>query len=302
MCSYSGLNGIPSCANDYLLNQLVRNAWKRPDVVIATDCGAITNMKDHNHYAINKPDAAAKTMNGGSDIDLGDDYFAPIIKGGNGALIEARAQNVTDITRIDTAVSRVLAARFKVGLFDPLELNSYTQISIDDVNSTYHQTVVLEATQQGLVLLKNERSTLPLRKSAKLALLGPHVISTRDLYESYVGDMVCYSPLGQPHTYDCVETIGAAFTRLHGAALTSVHVGVGLDSSDTTLEEEALSAAQAADEVVLVLGLGNNQEHEGTDRTSIGLPGLQADFALKVLALGKPTTGMCWIVSYVFVR
>jgi len=44
MCAYSGVNGVPLCAHDYLLNKVLRQHWKRPDTVVVTDCGAITNM------------------------------------------------------------------------------------------------------------------------------------------------------------------------------------------------------------------------------------------------------------------
>jgi len=77
MCSYAGLNGVPSCANDYLLNQVVRGAFQRPDVVVGTDCGAVNNMVNANHYASNDVDAAAKTLNGGTDMELGDQVRIP---------------------------------------------------------------------------------------------------------------------------------------------------------------------------------------------------------------------------------
>ena len=51
MCSYAGLNGIPSCANDYLLNKVIRTKFDREDVVVGTDCGAVNNMINANHYA-----------------------------------------------------------------------------------------------------------------------------------------------------------------------------------------------------------------------------------------------------------
>lgn len=86
MCSYASENGIPSCASDFLLNQVVRGKWNRSDVVVATDCGAIGNMVSQNKYAKDDKDAAAKSINGGSDIDLGDMYFPPKSNGGNDAL------------------------------------------------------------------------------------------------------------------------------------------------------------------------------------------------------------------------
>lgn len=89
MCSYASENGVPSCASDFLLNQVMRKKWNRADAVVVTDCGAIGNMQYHNKYAKDATDAAAKSFNGGSDVDLGDMYFPPKSNGGNGALTDA---------------------------------------------------------------------------------------------------------------------------------------------------------------------------------------------------------------------
>ncbi len=77
MCSYASVNGVPSCADNFLINQvcllfsrlvllvfysqqLVRQKWGRSDVLVGTDCGSIGNMVTGNHYARNNTDAAAK--------------------------------------------------------------------------------------------------------------------------------------------------------------------------------------------------------------------------------------------------
>jgi beta-D-xylosidase 4 len=72
--SYAGENGVPSCANSYLLNDVIRSpaGFNRSDVVVGTDCGAVNNMVHANHYASSDLDAAAKTLNGGTDMELGD--------------------------------------------------------------------------------------------------------------------------------------------------------------------------------------------------------------------------------------
>ena len=122
MCSYAGLNGVPSCANDYLLNKVIRDHFDRPDVVVGTDCGAVNNMVDANHYASSFVDAAAKTCNGGTDLELGDQVWAPVTNGGLGDLQNAVdvAKTVTE-ARINESVSRVLNLRFITGQFDPLD-------------------------------------------------------------------------------------------------------------------------------------------------------------------------------------
>jgi len=116
-----------------------------------------------------------------------------------------------------------------------------------------------------------------------LAVVGPHIYSTRDLFEDYKGDQECYGGGDK-----CVRTIAEVFTTLHGAANTLVAKGVDIDSQDSTGIQAALNAVNQADQVVLVLGIGNTQEHEGIDRTNIILPGLQESFAKSVLATGKP--------------
>lgn len=90
---------------------------------------------------------------------------------------------------------------------------------------------------------------------------------------------------------DCWPTIGQAFTAAHSARGGKVTVAQGVDiaSQDHEMIPAAMAAAKAADTIVLCLGIGNSQEHEGHGRSNTKLPGLQEEFALQVLQLGKPT-------------
>eukprot|EP00697_Spironema_sp_BW2_P017465 gnl/Spiro4/9155_TR4822_c0_g1_i1.p1 gnl/Spiro4/9155_TR4822_c0_g1~~gnl/Spiro4/9155_TR4822_c0_g1_i1.p1 ORF type:complete len:824 (-),score=178.02 gnl/Spiro4/9155_TR4822_c0_g1_i1:109-2538(-) len=285
MCSYAGVNGVPSCANDYLLNKVIRGKFGRPEVVVASDCGAIGNMlSDDVIYAKNDSDAAAKALNGGCDLDLGDQYYSPGWSGGADGLTQAIREGMTTEAIVDLALGRVLEKRFMAGLFDPLDQQVYTKIPIEVVGSEQHQALILEGALQGIVLLKNVNNTLPFASGRSLAVLGPHAFSTRDLMEDYKGDQQCFGG-----NEDCVPTIGNVFAMLNGVDRTTVMYGVDMDSSDDSGIAPALSAAASADQIVLCLGIGNAQEHEGIDRDVTTLPGLQESFALKVLALGKPT-------------
>jgi hypothetical protein len=287
MSSYSGINGVPSCANSFVIEDVVRGAWGRDDVIVATDCGAISNSLNYQHYSTSHADAAAKALNAGTDLDLGDNFYAPVRHGGNGGLPSALAQNMTTELQVDTALRRVLTPRFRAGLFDPLELQIYTTYPIGLVNSTSHHDFVLEAAEQGIVLLKNERNTLPFDATKSVAVIGPHAASTRDLFESYLGDELC---LGGG--YACVPTVGQRFTQLNGNDVSTIVVAA-LDIFGVELYEgsydEALAAAKEADQVVLAVGLGNEIEYEPHDRTTISLPGDQEALVMDVLRLGKPT-------------
>eukprot|EP00026_Physarum_polycephalum_P000650 Phypoly_transcript_00651.p1 GENE.Phypoly_transcript_00651~~Phypoly_transcript_00651.p1 ORF type:complete len:873 (+),score=93.35 Phypoly_transcript_00651:1602-4220(+) len=284
MCSYASVNGVPSCANDYLINQVVRGKWGRPDVLVATDCGAVGNMVNANFYAKNNADAAAKALNGGSDVNLGDMFFPPAANGGNGALVQALQLGLTNETFVNASAKRIITKRFITGQFDPTSMQPYTQIGVEAINSTASNAFNLDAILQGLILLKNQNDTLPFSQGKKLAVVGPHVISQRDLFEDYKGDMECYGG-GD----GCVRTIGEVFSNFNGPNLTQVQIGVQLDSNDTSGIQAALDAVSWADQVVLCIGLGYSLEHEGIDRPNTLLPGLQESFSLKVLSLGKPT-------------
>ena len=141
-------------------------------------------------YAKRPVEAASKALHGGSDIDLGDSFFSPASLGGNGAMEGALRRRYVKPSDLDVALRRVLTNRFKAGLFDPLEGQIYTEIGAEAVNSTESHDFVLDATLQSLVLLKNDNDVLPLNPGTKLAVVGPHVVSTRDLFEDYDGDEV----------------------------------------------------------------------------------------------------------------
>lgn len=271
------------CANDYLLNKVIRGRWNRSEVFVATDCGAINNMLHFNKYAANAAEAAAATLNGGTDLDLGDPYFPPGYNGGNNALKNAIDDQLTSEATVDAALARTLALRFRVGQFDPVEQQPYTQIGVDAVNSTESWEFVLDSALQGLVLLRNDGGVLPLAATGEIAVVGPHVASRRDLFEDYMGDQLCGDG-----TNECIETVGNAFQKLHEGVV-HVEAGVEIDSENASGIPAALAAVDKSQQVVLLLGIGNVQEHEGVDRSSTMLPGLQLAFARQVLARGKPT-------------
>jgi beta-glucosidase-like glycosyl hydrolase len=148
---------VPSCANDYLLNQVIRSAagFNRSDVVVGTDCGAVDNMVHANHYASSDLDAAAKTLNGGTDMELGDQTWSSIANGGKGKLKEAVLAKTVNVSRIDESVARIMHLRMITGQFDPIKNQPYTTLGDESINSTAGWQLNLEAALQSFVLLKN---------------------------------------------------------------------------------------------------------------------------------------------------
>jgi len=286
MCAYSSVNGLPSCANTYLINGIIRGEWKKGDVLVGTDCGAISNMVSANKYASDGADAAAKTLNAGADQELGDTYFTL------GSLRHAIELGYTDEEHVDRAVYRSLNTRFLTGQFDPLDYQVYTTYGVEQLNSTWHQQINYEGTVQGLVLLRNENKTLPLTAGIKLAVVGPHSVSRHGLLEDYAGDEQCFS--GGDY---CISSIGEMMASVNKNGETAVFKGVDINSDDKSGISAALDAVAASDVTILCVGIDTTIEYETHDRTTITLPGLQESFAQQVFSTAGTKPVIVIVVS-----
>lgn len=283
MCSYASINGVPSCANDFILNQVMRGKWGRNETLVATDCGAINNMVNGNHYAKNTTDAVAKAIKGGTNMELGDRFFT------TGYLAGAVSSGMLTQGDVANSVRTALRPRFQTGLFDPINATTYTSLGIEDIASPEHQKVNFDAAVQSIVLLRNSGKTLPLKAGLRVAVVGPHSVSQAGLLSDYAGDQQCADG-----TDDCIPTIGDMITQVNSqggsGAKTQVVEGVDVSSTNTSGIAAALDAVKSSDATVLCLGIDHDIEHEGIDRTSINLPGIQEEFAEAVVkaANGKP--------------
>ena len=166
MSAYSSLNGVPCSASKFLLTDLLRNRWGFRGYV-TSDCDAVGNIYDPHHYAPTRPLAAAMAVTAGCDLDCGSTMPQNLRAAVNQELVGEE-----DIT---LCVIRLFTVRHLLGLFDPPEKVSYTQIPFDVVDSAAHRDLALEAARQSLVLLKNDSNFLPLAKTGlkKVAVIGP---------------------------------------------------------------------------------------------------------------------------------
>ena len=166
MGAYNAINGVPCCANHFLLTDLLRGQWGFRGYV-TSDCGAIGCIHSPHHYAASLPLAAAMAVQAGCDLDCGDTL--------QHCLKAAVNQELISEEDIGTAVTRLLTVRHLLGLFDPPERVPYAQIPFAVVDSPAHRALALEGARQSLVLLKNDFQFLPLDKTAvkKIAVIGP---------------------------------------------------------------------------------------------------------------------------------
>jgi beta-glucosidase len=170
MTSYNSFDGSPCSANDRLNNQLLKQDLGFRGFVIS-DAGAVGGANVLHFTAADYADAAAKALTAGLDvifqtsIDHSSLFMPPFRDGRIGTTV------------IDSAVARVLRAKFELGLFE----NPYADHGMwPPSDTTQHKQLALRAAQESLVLLKNSGGTLPLSRSVRsLAVIGPEADSAR---------------------------------------------------------------------------------------------------------------------------
>eukprot|EP01052_Picozoa_sp_SAG31_P021150 SAG31_NODE_1620_length_7725_cov_1.520850_8_plen_384_part_00 len=138
--------------------------------------------------------------------------------------------------------------------------------------------------------MKNDGGALPLKPGVKLAVLGPHFNVTEVMISNYHGSR-CPSGTTNPNSndFDCIPTPFNSIKAANAGGSTTGMMGCEVEDEESDDIAAAVEQAKAADTVVMVMGIGQDQEREGQDRYNTTLPGLQTKLANAVLALGKPT-------------
>lgn len=164
MSAYNAVNGIPCGANEFLLQTILRDEWGFTGFV-TSDCGAVRDVFNKHHYVKTAEEASALSMKAGEDLNCGT-VFQEACK----SAIEKGLMTEADI---DTALVRILEARFSVGEFDDAKDVAWRAISADLLECDAHVQKSLEAAHQAIVLLKNKHNILPLDRSKSVAVIGP---------------------------------------------------------------------------------------------------------------------------------
>ncbi|KAI0052761.1 glycoside hydrolase family 3 protein [Auriscalpium vulgare] len=267
MCSYNAVNGVPSCASRYLLQDVIRDFFKLgDDQWITSDCDAVYNVfNPHNYTSL--VNASAVSMEAGTDLDCGTTYA--------GTLYASVTQGLVSEDLVRQALIRLYGSLVRLGWFDPPENQPYRQLSWSDVNTPSAQNIAYTAAVESIVLLKND-GTLPLSKSVKtIALIGPWANATAEAARgNYAGVAPFYiSPLA------ALQSAGFNVNFVNGT---------GIDSNDTSGFAAAVTAAADADAIVYAGGIDQTIEAEGLDRMSITWPGNQLDLITQLAAQHKP--------------
>jgi beta-glucosidase len=288
MGAYSALDGVPDCANYFLLTDLLRKQWGFEGYVVS-DCGAIVDIwgRQEHHYVNTPEEAAAAAVKAGCNLCCGGDY---------NALVRAVQKELITEKEIDQTLYYTLWTRFRLGLFDPAGKVPYSKLTIKDNNTPEHRQLALEIARQSLVLLKND-GILPLDRSKikRIAVIGPNGNSTTMLHGNYHGS--ASRPISILNGIKQLAGTNIDVTFAQGCPITTqTDRGIAAWSrqdNDTTrplpeLNAEALSHAMNADLIIYVGGITPAQEGEMFDRESIELPEVQEKLVQALHATGKP--------------
>ena len=174
MCAYNRFEDAPCCGSDPLLKNILREQWDFEGFVVS-DCWAVVDFYKYHQVVPTPEEAAAMALKSGTDLNCGDTFEA---------LPGAVAQGLISEDDIDKALHRLFKTRFRLGMFD----DSFGEMEMKYVACDGHQKLALEASRKSLVLLKNDKNTLPLSKSiSSLAVIGPNADHEESLLGNYHG-------------------------------------------------------------------------------------------------------------------
>ncbi|MGF6169135.1 beta-glucosidase [Pseudomonas moraviensis] len=296
MVALNSINGIPATANTWLMNDLLRKDWGFKGLAVS-DHGAIFELIKHG-VARDGREAAKLAIKAGIDMSMNDTLYGKELPG----LLKSGEIEQKDI---DNAVREVLAAKYDMGLFkDP-----YLRIgkAADDPADTYaenrlHRAEAREVARRSLVLLKNQNETLPLKKDAKIALVGPLAKAPIDMMGSWAA---AGRPAQSVTLFDGMSAVigdKANLIYARGANITGDKKVLdylnflNFDAPEVVddprpanvLIDEALKAAKDADVIVAAVGESRGMSHESSSRTDLNIPETQRELIRALKATGKP--------------
>ncbi len=178
MGAYNRTLGEPCCGSYYLLKDILRGAWGFSGHVVS-DCWAVRDFHEFHKVTKNPEESAALAVNAGCDLNCGCTFPA---------LTAACTQGLVSEEAIDTALSRLLRTRFKLGMFDDAADDPYSKLDRNVINCEKHRDLALEAARKSIVLLKNDNDLLPLKDSVKkMLVMGPAAANLNVLLANYYG-------------------------------------------------------------------------------------------------------------------
>jgi beta-glucosidase len=271
MAGYPAVDGVATHASEHLLTKILRNELGFEGIVLDEGGGIGTIMAEGQ--AATMKEAGALAIKAGVDVGISYQpaYMLP--------MIENVKEGKVNIDDIDRSLRRILNLKFKLGLFEKPFVDPDSTVKIRHTKED--QELALQTAKEGIVLLKNEKSILPLNKGIKsIAVIGPNADAARN----QLGD---YTPRNVPqHVTTVLEGIK---NKVNTITKVTYVKGCNVFGSDLNEIEMAKEAAKNADIAIVVLGEDGKTDGEPNNVASLDLTGLQEELLKAVQSTGKPT-------------
>jgi len=298
MGAYNRVDGESASASPRLLQDILRKQWGFNGYTVS-DCDAVEDIYTQHKIVPTAEQAAALAVKNGMDLNCGTTFAA---------LTKAVHDGLVSESDINKALTQLMTARFRLGMFDPPSLVPWSTLPYSVNQAPQHDELARRVADESIVLLKNN-GVLPLSPDIhRIAVIGPTADDVAPLLGNYHGTPKAPVTILQgirdaaPH---------AQVIYAHGADLVEgIKGGLG---NPAKARDEALHAAQQADVVIFVGGLTADLEGEemkvnypgfaGGDRTDLRLPASQETLLEALQATGKPvvlvlTTGSALAIDW----
>lgn len=289
MSSFNEIDGIPATGNRWLLTGLLRNQWGFKGFVVS-DYTSVNEMIAHGMGDLQTSSALA--LNAGLDMDMvGEGFLTTLEK----SLKEGKVTK----KQIDDACRRILEAKYKLGLFqDPFRYVNEGRPE-KEILTTQNRQAAREIAARSIVLLKNERQVLPLKKSGTIALIGPLANNQSEMLGTWAVSGDNTKSVTIQKGLQNVAGASVNFLYAKGANITddtSFAKRISPFAKPTEIDprhpddliHEAIDVAAKADVIVLAVGEAAEMSGESASRTDLDLPGSQRKLVEAMVRTGKP--------------
>ena len=286
MPGHQDYNGVPNHMNTWLLKDILRDELGF-DGFIVSDNNDIARLGTMHFIAETRTKSAILGLKAGVDMDLVIGKNEKLAAYNSKVLKDTVMQNPDLMKYIDKATSRILTAKYELGLFDaePKEIDTKTVYT----SKKEHQEFSYEMAKKAIILLKNDNNVLPLdlSKIKSLAVIGPNAHENRPKKGTY-SLLGGYS--GLPPFY--VSALDGIKAKVGDKVKINYAKGCDLLSNSKAGFPAAIAAAKKSDAVVLVIGGSRKTGGEGVDRADLDLYGVQKELVKAIHKTGKPVVAV----------
>ncbi|MCA6449431.1 MAG: beta-glucosidase BglX [Chitinophagaceae bacterium] len=290
MSSFNVIDGVPATGNKWLLTDLLRKEWGFNGFVVS-DYTSLNEMINHGMGDLQAVSALA--LKAGLDMDM-------VGEGMLTTLAKSLKEGKVTVADIDKACLRILEAKYKLGLFDDPYRYIDESRPAKEILTADNRAAARNIAAHSMVLLKNDKQVLPLKRSGTIALVGPLADNRRNMLGTWVVAGDWNKSVSVLEGFKNVAGSGVNILSAKGANITDDTAmflkrvnALGLEAdidprSPQAMIDEAVAAANKADVVVAVVGESANMSGESSSRADISLPASQQALLKALHKTGKP--------------